>query len=167
MAREPILLQIPNNLEPWEANNWRKLANAINAMVVVENKVNSTTTGLSTSAGKIKIDEKDKVSDYLEEKLIAGTGITLTESLTGGVGSKILTAAVSLAHNGLSDMADTTGVNEDHDERYRVVQQAAEPTTTADFWYDTDAPNDYSFYDNIMTYGGEVLVFGGNILYKR
>lgn len=146
MPREPILLQIPNNLEPWEANNWRKLANAINAMVSVENKVNSTTTtGLSVSGSKVKIDEKDKVSGYLDEKLIAGTGITLTESLTGGHGSKILTAAIG-AHNALTDMADTAGANVDHDTRYVAKVQAATPTTPTPFagmlWYDTDEAAD-------------------------
>jgi len=164
MAREPILLQIPNNLEPWEANNWRKLANAINAMVVVENKVNSTTTGLLVSGSKVKIDEKDKVSDYLEEKLIAGTGITLTESLTGGHGSKILTAAIG-AHVDLTNMPDTAGTNTDHDPRYRVVQQAAQPTSNADFWYDSDATDDYSVYEMIVCADGDVVTCDEEVVY--
>jgi len=169
MPREPILLQIPNNLEPWEANNWRKLANALNAGVAVENKVNSTTTGLSVSGSKVKIDEKDKVSGYLEDKLIAGTGISLTESLTGGLGSKILTAAIG-AHNALTDMADTAGANVDHDTRYVAKVQAATPSTPTPFagmlWYDTDEaadpehqPTDVRLY---ATFAAAIAVIASN-----
>ena len=145
MAREPILLQIPNNLEPWQANNWRKIANAINAYIELDNKVNSPKTGLSAASGsKVKIDDKDNVADYLEEKLIAGTLLTLTESLTGGLGSKILTADVAFDHADADDMPDTTGENVDHDTRYVVQQSTAAPTVPAPYegmlWYDEDEP---------------------------
>ena len=144
MAREPILLQIPNNLEPWQAGNWRKIANAINAYIGLDNKVNSPKTGMAASGSKVKIDDKDNVADYLEEKLIAGTLLTLTESLTGGLGSKILTADVAFDHADADDMPDTTGENVDHDTRYVVQQSTAAPTVPAPYegmlWYDEDEP---------------------------
>ena len=148
MAREPILLQIPNNLEPWQANNWRKIANAINAYIELDNKVNSPQTGMAASGSKVKINDKDNVADYLDEKLIAGTLLTLTESLTGGLGSKILTADVAFDHTDADDMPDTTGVNVDHDTRYVPKVQAATPTTPTPMkgmiWRDTDAVNNFS-----------------------
>ena len=144
MAREPILLQIPNNLEPWQAGNWRKIANAINAYIELDNKVNSPQTGMAASGSKVKINDKDNVADYLDEKLIAGTLLTLTESLTGGLGSKILTADVAFDHTDADDMPDTTGVNVDHDTRYVVQQSTAAPTVPAPYegmlWYDEDEP---------------------------
>jgi hypothetical protein len=60
-------------------------------------RVGATTGGLSATAGKLKVASTDLVSDYLNEKLIAGTGVTLTKSNTGGKGSEILTVAGHVA----------------------------------------------------------------------
>jgi hypothetical protein len=132
------IIKIPPKATPLEADNWRAVDAIQNATFSTTDKVNATTTGLSAIAGKIKIDDGDSTANYLQTKLIAGAGITLTESLTGGKGSKILTAAIG-AHADLTDMPDTAGDNTDHDERYRAKQQDAQPTTHADFWLDTNA----------------------------
>lgn len=148
------------------SNNWRSVTAMEQLIADLNGKVNSTTDGLSTISGKIKVSTSDKVSDYLNKKLIAGSGISLTKSNTGGKGSEILTVAstAASAHTDLTDMPDTAGTNVDHDARYRVVAQAAQPTTTADFWYDTDAPTDTSVYDNIVTHEGEVVVNDGHVV---
>lgn len=140
MAREPVVFEIPNDTKGWEKNNWRKTADALNAGTAIDNNVSSATTG-----DKTKISDTDKVPDYLNLKLIAGTGITLIKSKTGNMGGEILTASSSAVstHVDLTDMPDTNGTNTDHDIRYVTKVQTAEPTVPTPFtgmlWYDTDA----------------------------
>jgi hypothetical protein len=132
MAR--YLIKTPTKCDPVTADNWR----SVTAMEKLLADLNGSVTGTSSETGKLLVAKTDLVSDYLKNKLIAGTGITLTKSNTGGQGSEILTAAIG-AHADLTDMPDTAGDNTDHDERYRVKQQDAQPTTHADFWLDTNA----------------------------
>jgi hypothetical protein len=136
------IIKIPPKATPLEADNWRAVDAIQNATFSTTDKVNATTTGLSAIAGKIKIDDGDSTANYLQTKLIAGAGITLTESLTGGKGSKILTAAIG-AHADLTDMPDTVGDNTDHDIRYVTKVQTGTPTTPTPYegmrWYDTNA----------------------------
>jgi hypothetical protein len=141
MARTPVVFEVPGKAEAWEKNNWRKTADAINATVASENNSTSATGVIATGASKVLVSGTDKIPGYLGDKIKGGTGITITESLTGGKGSRILTLSSSAVstHTALTDMPDTLGTNTGHDERYRVVQQAAQPTSNADFWLDTDA----------------------------
>ena len=103
MAREAIILEVPNDLKSWEKNNLRKISDALNAAATLDNKINTPKTGLITSSSMLKVSDTDKVSDFLDQKLIAGTGITLTKSKTGGIGGEILTVdghvPVTLATN--------------------------------------------------------------------
>lgn len=120
MAREPIVFEVPNDTKGWEKNNWRKTADALNAGVELDNKVNAPVNNSFLSTGKIKISDTDKVSDYLNLKLAAGTGITFTKSKTGGIGSEILTvdshvpvtvaAPISLLGQAISIPAATNAV---------------------------------------------------------
>ena len=171
MPRSPIFINIPPGISAWEAENWRRVRDALNMAVVLDNKVMSPTTGMAVTGSKVKIDANDTTANYLENKLIAGTGITLTESLTGGVGEKILTAAIG-AHADLTDMPDTAGTVTDHDTRYVPKVQAATPTTpvvfTGELWWDTDDDTlDTEIYNNIVTFSGEVVVTDGNVIYLR
>jgi hypothetical protein len=108
MAKQPVVFEIPGKAEAWEKNNWRKTADALNADVVSASGATSVAAIATTSASKVLVSSTDKVADYLGKKLIAGTGITLTESLTGGAGSKILTlashASVTLAVGSASEL---------------------------------------------------------------
>jgi hypothetical protein len=60
-------------------------------VVKVSNNQASTTINIT---GKVKIDSADTIEKYLQEKLIAGSNIALTESFAGD-GSKILTLSAS------------------------------------------------------------------------
>jgi hypothetical protein len=148
------IIKIPPKATPLEADNWRAVDAIQNATFSTTDKVNATTTGLSAIAGKIKIDDGDSTANYLQTKLIAGAGITLTESLTGGKGSKILTAAIG-AHADLTDMPDTAGDNTDHDIRYVTKVQTGTPTTPTPYegmrWYDTDAIGNASMSFVVVT----------------
>lgn len=98
-----VILEIPPGLKPWEANNWRKIAQMLESL----SGTTSGNTGTSTSAtstNKLKITNGDAVADYLQSKLIAGSGITITKSNTGGRGSEILTASAVSTLDGLSDV---------------------------------------------------------------
>jgi hypothetical protein len=158
------IIKIPPKATPLEAENLRALDAIQNIAFITTNKVDSPTTGLKVITGKVKIDATDGTVGHLQDKLVAGTGITLTESLTGGKGGKILTATIG-AHTDLTNMPDTAGTNTDHDERYRVKQQATQPTTTADFWYDLDAPNDYSVYEMMVCVDGDVVTYDEEVVY--
>jgi hypothetical protein len=162
------IIKIPPKATPLEAENWRAVDAIQNAIFTTADTVNSPTTGLKVIIGKVKIDAGDGTAGYLQDKLKAGTGITLTESLTGGKGSKILTAAIG-AHADLTDMPDTPGTNTDHDPRYVTQVSASAPTVPTPYegmrWYDTDAPDDFSVYENIITHLGEIITNDGRVVH--
>jgi len=139
-------INIPPNLDKVMAENWRTVKSALNEHTILNSAVHNPSSGL-TAGSKVKISSGDSTSDYLNLKLIGGTGITFTKSLTGGVGSEILTASIG-THGNLSNMPDTGGTNTDHDTRYVAKVQAATPTTPTPFpgmiWRDTDAVNNFS-----------------------
>ncbi len=141
MADNPISIRVPPNVDTVTADNWREVQRLAKRAIETKNKVDSPTTGLSSVQGKVKVSVHDQVADYLGSKLLAGTGITLTEGMSEG--GKTLTAAIG-AHADLTDMPDTAGTVTDHDTRYVVQQSAAAPTVPAPFegmlWYDTDEP---------------------------
>ena len=119
-------INIPPNLDKVMADNWRTVKSALNEHTVLNSAVRNPSSGL-TAGSKVKISSGDSTSDYLNVKLIGGTGITFTKSLTGGVGSEILTASIG-THGNLSNMPDTGGTNTDHDTRYVAkVQDANQP----------------------------------------
>jgi hypothetical protein len=163
------IIKIPPKATPLEAENWRAVDAIQNAMFTTTNKVDSPTTGLKVIIGKVKIDAGDSTAGYLQDKLKAGTGIALTESLTGGKGAKILTASVNTTHTGLTDMPDTGGTNTDHDVRYVTKIDTATPSTPAPFngmlWYDTDEPEDYSIYEMIVCADGDVVTHDEEVVY--
>jgi hypothetical protein len=147
-------INVPPNLDKVMADNWRTVKDALNEYTKLNTTVNSTTIGLSVAASKIKISSGDAVADYLNKKLIAGTGITLTKTNTGGMGGEILTAAIG-AHADLTDMPNTLGTNTNHDVRYVTKVQTATPTTPTPYegmrWYDTDAVGNASMSFAVVT----------------
>jgi hypothetical protein len=160
MASNTYLLREPPKADPVMLDNIRKLNYFIQEVIKNNNKLNLN----YDSASQVKISGTDTTADYLYNKIAAGTGITKTKS---GSGKEILTISSSAvnAHTDLTDMPDTAGTNTDHDERYRVKQQAAQPVTNADWWYDSDAPDDFSIYENIITNLGEVVTHDGKVLH--
>jgi hypothetical protein len=148
------LIKIPPGLKPWEADNWRAVAEALKSVTSTDSKISSPTTGLGAGGSKVKISIGDAIGDYLQKKLIAGTGVTLTKSNTGGMGGEILTAAIG-AHADLTDMPDTAGDNTDHDIRYVTKVQTGTPTTPTPYegmrWYDTDAIGNASMSFVVVT----------------
>jgi hypothetical protein len=160
------LIKIPPGLKPWEADNWRAVAEALKSVTSTDSKISSPTTGLGAGGSKVKISIGDAIGDYLQKKLIAGTGVTLTKSNTGGMGGEILTAAIG-AHADLTDMPDTAGDNTDHDIRYATHVGVSAPAITFEGkrWYDTDAPDDFSIYDNVITHLGEVVTNNGRVVH--
>jgi hypothetical protein len=147
-------IKIPPGLDKNMAENWRNVTAALNFISSLDNTVNSKTTGLVVSGSKVKVSSGDAVADYLNQKLIAGTGITKTKSNTGGMGEEILTLAIG-AHADLTNMPDTTGTNTDHDIRYVTKVQTATPTTPTPYegmrWYDTDAIGNTSMSFVVVT----------------
>jgi hypothetical protein len=141
MADNPISIRVPPNSDALTADNWREVQRLAKRAIETKNKVDSPITGLAVVQGKVRVDVHDKTADYLGSKLLAGTGVTLTEGMSEG--GKTLTAAIG-AHADLTDMPDTAGTVTDHDTRYVVQQSDAEPTTPAPYegmlWYDTDEP---------------------------
>jgi len=93
MSKIPIYINIPSGIPAWEADNWRKVAQGLKDATGVETAVYHPSTGLS-AVGKVTISQYDTTPNYLQLKLISGTGVTLTKGETGGVGSEILTAAL-------------------------------------------------------------------------
>ena len=77
-------------------------------------------SAVSDTDEKTKVSSNDTTAGYLNGKLVAGTGISLTENNDGG--DETLTIAHDmqevLAHTDLSDMPDSGGTNSDHDGRY-------------------------------------------------
>jgi hypothetical protein len=88
--RTPYLIKIPPGLKTWEADNWRAVANIAQLQTNLDDKVNSS-VGVLASTGKIKVSSGDLVADYLYGKLYAGTGVSLSKSITGGAGAEIIT----------------------------------------------------------------------------
>jgi hypothetical protein len=158
MAKQAPTIQIPMGLKPYEADNLRALANGLKDIANLDNKLNSSAT---IADGKIKIDSADGVPDYIEDKIKAGSGITLTEGNVGQRGGKTLTIAIG-AHADLTDMPDTTGVVTDHDIRYVTKVQTAEPTVPTPFvgqwWYDTDVDDGDRYNNDICMETGDSLL---------
>jgi len=91
---EPLYINVAPVTEAQVNANWRAVKELARGSLSTANKVDSPVSGLVVSAGKVKIDNFDKVADHLGNKLLAGTSITLTEGLTGGTGSKTITASL-------------------------------------------------------------------------
>lgn len=206
MADSRFVLVSPPKASAEEQENIRKLNWFIQKTTSDNNKLNLN----YSKSSQVKISANDTTADYLDDKLVAGTGITLTENNDGnnetltiaahvpvtlatnhglGLTGQVLNmgtpstctlattnavtttththalSGITTTHAALTDMPDTLGTNVDHDERYRVKNQNAQPTTTGDFWWDADAPDDTSVYDNIITYCGEVVTFEGDVVH--
>ena len=100
-------IKIPPNLDKNMADNWRNVDAALKFINSMDTTVNSKTTGLVVAGSKVKVSNGDAEANFLQNKLIAGTGQTITKSVSGGVGGEILTidghVPVTLATNhGLS-----------------------------------------------------------------
>jgi hypothetical protein len=91
---EPLYINVAPVTEAQVNANWRAVKELARGSLSTANKVDSPVSGLVVSAGKVKIDNFDKVADHLGNKLLAGTSITLTEGLIGGTGSKTITASL-------------------------------------------------------------------------
>ena len=138
MAANTYLLRIPPKADPVLVDDINKLNYFIQEVIRNNNRLNLS----YNSESQVKIDSEDTTKNYLDSKIVAGTGITKTKGLTGVMGEKILTLSIG-AHADLTDMPDTTGVVTDHDVRYVTKVQTATPTTPTPYegmrWYDTDA----------------------------
>jgi len=158
---EPLYIHVNPATEAQVNANWRAVKEFMQMALKTTNKVDSPISGLAASTGKIKIDNFDKVPGHLGEKLLAGTGITLTEGMSGGKGGKTLTAAIG-AHADLTDMPDTPGTVTDHDIRYVTKVQDAEPTIPPAFvgqwWYDSDEDDGDRYNNDICMETGDSLL---------
>ncbi|MFA5385623.1 MAG: hypothetical protein WC364_13390 [Eubacteriales bacterium] len=116
MARSPFLIKIPSGLKPWEADNWRAVAEALKMALSTTNAVDSPTTGLSAVQGKVRVDQYDTTPEYLDQKIVEGSDIDFVKS-NDGMGAKEIKA------------------------NFKLVVSASEPTTITEgmLWFDTDA----------------------------
>ena len=111
------VIKVPPKATPLEADNWRSVAAALNELAQTSGTVNNKTTGIVAVSGKVKINEWDKVSDYLEDKIEAGNDIDFVTT-NDGLGSKKYTVNL------------------------KVYAAASAPSSPTDqmLWYDTDEP---------------------------
>lgn len=116
MARSPFLIKIPSGLEPWEADNWRAVAEALKMALGTTNAVDSPTTGLSAVQGKVRVDQYDTTPEYLDQKIVEGNNIDFIKS-NDGMGAKEIKA------------------------HFKLVVSTSEPTSPTEgmFWFDSDA----------------------------
>ena len=109
MARQPYFIKIPTNCPPDEADRWRTVAEALKMSLSTTNKVDSPTTGLSVTQGKVKVDQYDSTAEYLDQKIVAGSDLDFVGS-NDGMGAKEIKANFKLVVSDAEPSTITTGM---------------------------------------------------------
>lgn len=147
MARQPFFIKIPTNCPPDEADRWRTVAEALKAFLYTTNKVDSPTTGLNVTSGKVKVDKYDSTPEYLDQKIVAGSDLDFIES-NDGMGAKEIKANFKLAVSDAEPSTITTGMLWfDSDARFGTPFTIGDGETDIDYELKFDGEtNDGSIY---------------------
>jgi hypothetical protein len=83
-----IFLQIPFKADPQTQNNWRVLSDELNGAIDKANQIigminNGTIGGGTPDTYKAKVSADDTIANYLDSKILGGTGIIVATHLGG------------------------------------------------------------------------------------